>query len=340
MTMHGKKVQYITTNESRVIANAVRKGSGVDIAMADFDAAEFGSVQRKALLSWSREEQGTYYGAAVRSSKISERALDIEVRVPGDVSIDLGPEELVLDSGLIVQGRYVLSVEIYLDIPLKHSGEVPDHIKPLLKYSQIFHVIIRLRRASDLPLCISKGRNPVYNSYGQLGFFIADLEKMNAYIISRVGEGEINLKDAFCETELANELFEEGLLILVWGMTPTAYYVYGLDSADDRNLVPSIEQPQFTGTYKFRSDVQHPSVVPGEYLLNWPACLSSDFPKMTLAGKCEWVRVDVHVMGYYYMGIGTGPNFPVITAYRSEGIDTGQPLLMVDMAYATPQLCF
>lgn len=338
--MHGSKVQHITSNDSRVIANAALKVADVDIAMTDFDASEFGSVQRKALLSWSREEEGVYYGAAVRGLKISEQALDIEVRVPGDVSIDLGPEELVLDSSLIACGRYVLSVDIYLDLPLKHFGEVPDHIKPLLKYSEIFHVIIRLRRASDLPLCIGMERNPVYNSYGQLGFFIADLEKMNAYIISRLGEGEVNLKDAFCETELANELFDEGLLILVWGMTPTAYYVYGLDCADDRRLVPSVAQPQFTGTYKFRSDVQQPSVVPGECLLDWPACLNANFPTITLAGKCEWVSVDVHVMGYYYMGIGTGPNFPVITAYRDEESDAAQPLLMVDMAYVEPQLCF
>ncbi len=44
--MHGSKVQYITTNDSRVIANAVLKVADVDIAMTDFDASEFGSVLR------------------------------------------------------------------------------------------------------------------------------------------------------------------------------------------------------------------------------------------------------------------------------------------------------
>lgn len=73
-----------------------------------------------------------------------------------------------------------------------------------------------------------------------------------------------NLKDAFCETEIANELFEEGLLILVWGMTPWQCYIYGLDSPKDIALVPSLNNPQFRGSYKFRSDIKRPSIVPGE----------------------------------------------------------------------------
>ncbi|MBA1190300.1 hypothetical protein G7Z99_14795 [Pseudomonas entomophila] len=333
-------MQYITTNDCRIIASSVLRIAGIHIKMSSFDFAEFKNSQRKTLVSWSAEDRGIYYGAAVGSQKISEEKLSIEVSNPGEVIIDLGSEELVLNRDFIECGKYDLSVEIYLDIPLKHYGEAPDHIKPLFKYSEIVHVIINLTRQQKSPLKIGKEKNPVYNSYGQLGFFIADLDKMNEYIVSKLGKGELNLKDAFCETEIANELFDAGLLILVWGMTPTAYYIYDLDSPDDAKLVPSLEQPQFSGSYRFRSDIKNPSVVPGDYLLDWPKCVELDFPKISLVGEGESVEVDVHVMGYYYPGIGTGPNFPVITVFRSEKSIDSQPLLMVDMSFAEPELCF
>ncbi|MBA1190299.1 hypothetical protein G7Z99_14785 [Pseudomonas entomophila] len=333
-------MQYITTNDCRLVANSALNIAGINIAMSNFDFAEFKYSQRKTLLSWSREGGEIYYGAAVRSKKISEKSLSFEVLTPGDVGIDLGPEELVLDSGIIECGRYVLSVEVYLDIPLKSFGEVPDHIKPLLEYSEIVHVIVKLENEEKPIFKTGRERQPVYNSYGELGFFIADLEKMNEYVVSKLGRGEVNLKDAFCETEIANELFDAGLLILVWGMTPTAYYIYGLESAEDARLIPSLEHPQFSGGYKFRPDIQNPSVVPGDYLLNWPKCMELDLPKISLIGESGWVEINVHVMGYYYLGVGTGPNFPVITARRSDEAKTSQPLLMVDMNFAKPKLCF
>lgn len=199
-------------------------------------------------------------------------------------------------------GRYVLVVDVHLDVPLKASGYIPEHVKPLLQYSEIFNFNIRLESEILSTPSYNEVGHPIYEGYGQLGFFIADLDKMDDYMRLRLGHNRLNLKDALCETEIANELFGEGLLVLVWGMIPWQYYVYGLDSPKDIAVVPSLNNPQFQGSYKFRSDIKRPSVVPGEFLLNWPECLSLDLPKVALEGEGEQVAVQVHVIGFHVVG--------------------------------------
>jgi len=333
------KVQYVSITDSRLIANGVLDVAGTEVPLSNFDFAEFGSVQRKTLIGWSGKTEGVKYGAAVSSRKISTNTISLNVSGSGDVVLKLGSERITLGTRNITSGRYELTVDVYLDVPLKALGDVPAHVKPLLQYSEIVNVMMSLG-GEDVPTLISdEKKHPVYDGYGQLGFFIADLERMNDYILSRLGDNKLNLKDAFCETEIAGELFEEGLLILVWGMTPWQYYIYGLDRPVDSGLVPGLNAPQFRGSYKFRSEIKRPSVVPGEFLLNWPECLNIDFPKIALEGDAEEVSIEVHVMGFHVVGGGVGPNLSVITACRQEGGAT-EPLLMVDIENVESELGF
>ena len=334
------EVQYITVNDSRLIANGVLDVAGAKIPLSMFDFAEFGHVQRKTLVGWAAGDEALKYGPAVGSRKISENKINVEVSVGGVVTLDLGVEIVTLDTQFLAVGTYELNVNVYLDVPLKALGDVPAHIKPLLQYSEIVNVMLELVCANSESRHKGELKQPVYDGYGQLGFFIADLEKMNDFIVTRLGNDRLNLKDAFCETEIANELFEEGLLILVWGMTPWQYYIYGLDDMRDVGLIPRCDRPQFGGKYRLREDITNPSVVPGGFLLSWPDCLDMDFPKISLNGTGESVRVEVHVMGFYMPGAGIGPNLPVITVCRSgEGAGI-QPLLMVDIESVEPELAF
>ncbi|MND75925.1 hypothetical protein D3C80_675600 [compost metagenome] len=334
------KVQYITANDSRLVANSVLDVAGARIPLSIFDFAEFGNEQRKTLVGWAGREEITRYGPAVHSRKISEKKIHVEVLVGGVVVLDLAGEKTTLDAQLLAVGSYVLNVSIYLDVPLKTLGDVPAHIKPLLQYSEIVNVMIRLESARSKGLYEAETKYPVYDGYGQLGFFIADLEKMNDYISSRLGNGRLNLKDAFCETEIASELFDEGLLILVWGMTPWQYYIYGLNGEGDAGLVPHLDNPQFGGKYKLRADITNPSVVSGDFLLNWPDCLSMDFPKISLGGTGESVIVEVHVMSFYIPGVGVGPSLPIITVCRKEEDSIVEPLLMLDIESVDHELGF
>ncbi|TDF81472.1 hypothetical protein [Pseudomonas sp. H9] len=337
--MNLKKAQYVTVNDSRLIANGSLNVGGELVPLSNFDFGIYGDVQRKVLVSWCGGAK-VNYGSAVSSSFISRREVVVDVVGGGGVSLDIGVEKLILDSSPVSVGKYRLCIEVNLDVPLKTIGEVPEHVKPLVQYSEVLNVVFSLDFCASPLLNEVSRKRPVYDGYGQLGFFIADLQKMNDYVVSRLGPGKINLKNAFCETEIANELFEEGLLILVWGMTPWQYYIYGLDEVADAKYVPGLIRPQFEGKYRLRSDITEPSVVPGEFLLNWPECMLVDFPKISLGGSGETVSVEVSVMGFYIPGIGVGPRLAVITASRQESEMVIDPLLRVDIESVEPELGF
>jgi len=338
--MKSSKVCYVTVNDSRLLASGAINIAGLNIPMSSFNFAEFKSLQRKTLVSCSVMEEGPLYGSAIGSRKISEQEMRLNISEAGPVEIEFAKEKFLVSAGDLSCGTYLLSVEVYLEVPLKAQGGVPEHIKPILHYSEVLRVIFRIGRTDNTVMQRATKRHPIYETYGELGFFIADLKRMNEYVVSRLGEGNINLKDAFCETEIANELFDRGLLILVWGVTPWTYYFYDLDSSGCIMKAPSLSRPQFTGVYKFISEIENPSLVPGDFLETWPDCLDLDFPRISLPGNVDSVQVDIHATGFYIPGVGIGPNLAVVTAYRNDDFVVGQPLLTADLESVESKLCF
>ncbi|MFR0675960.1 hypothetical protein ACLUUI_20035 [Enterobacterales bacterium AW_CKDN230030176-1A_HGKHYDSX7] len=337
--MSSTNVSYVTLNDSRLMAEARLIIAGRDIPLSDFDFAEFAKVQRKTSLSWCCASEGQQYGPALGSRRLSACRQTIHIASSGPAALVLNAQTRIgLGSEWVESGSYTLSVEIYLEVPYKALQSVPDHIKPILHYSEVVNVRVVLQPVTS-PLTTLVKKSPLYETYGELGFFMADVNKMNAYITSKLGKGRFNLVDVFCETEIANELFDEGLLILVWGITPWTYYVYGLDSKDDLAQVPSLEQPQFSGVYALQSGIDTLSIVPGDYLMSWPDCLDIEFPKLSLGGKGETVHVDVHVMAYGVPDFGMGPYLTVVTAYRDEVQAARQPLLRCDIERVEPPFC-
>lgn len=337
--MKDSRVSYIAVNDSRLVAGGKLEIGSAIVDLDEFDFGEFGSTQRKVILGWCGEERARY-STAVRAREISSKEISISVESGGPVVLDLGCERLILDEEKRAHTCCKLSVKVSLEIPLEAFGEVPDHIKPLLQYSEILHVTVSLSSGDVGTHVESRDKHPVYDGYGELGFFLADLDKMNEYIVSRLGADVINLKDAFCETEIAKELFAEGLLVLVWGMTPWHYYLYGLSEPEDAAYIPRLANPQFQGSYRLRRDIQNPSVVPGELLMNWPECLSKSFPKIQIGGEGELLKVEISVMGFYVPNFGVGPPLSVIIASREESEPVIEPLLMVDIEAVEPRLCF
>lgn len=334
------KMQYVTVNDSRIVASGFLEIGGTIIPLESFEFREYANVQRKVLLGWCCQSTVMKYGRAVSSQFISSKSIVLDVAKSNGVLLDIGVEKILLESMERVAGKYTLRIDICLDIPLEALGDVPEHVMPLVQYSEILNVLVSMTPSGEEAMPMLKKPRPVYDGYGQLGFFLADLQKMNDYIVARLGAGKINLKDAFCETEIANELFEEGLLVLVWGMTPWHYYIYGLEKAEDAKFLPVLPKPQFQGRYRLRSDIQNPSVVPGEFLLNWPDCLDMEFPKLSLGGEGELLSVGVHVQGFYVPGVGIGPRLSVIVASRGSDEPIIEPLLMVDIESVEARLGF
>ena len=337
--MKSANVRYVTVNDSRLVAGGKLEIGSAVVHLNEFDFGEFGSIQRKIIVGWFGEQR-TRYSTAVRGREISSKEILIVDEHGGPVVLDLGCERLLLAEGGQAHTCYKLVVQVSLEIPLEAFGDVPAHIEPLLQYSEILHVTVSLFGEDVAAHLELSSKRPVYDGYGELGFFLADLGKMNEYIVSRLGADVVNLKDAFCETEIANELFAEGLLVLVWGMTPWHYYLYGLSEPGDAAYIPRLINPQFEGSYRLRREIQNPSVVPGEFLLNWPECLSKSFPKIKIGGEGELLKVQVSVMGFYVPNVGVGPPLSVITASREDSEPIIDPLLMVDIEAVEPKLCF
>jgi hypothetical protein len=330
MNIH--QIKYVTLNDSRVVASGVIKLGEVSVNLSDFDFSTFAGEQRKVIFGWAEGYESLKYGPAYKSTSISSRKIKISlVKGAEGVTIDLDGKELQLSTESLPEGDYFLEVTVDLDLPLETFGEVPDHIKPLLQYSQIVNVTARLTDSGDRKKSLPVNSGPVYDGADRLGFFLADLEKMDEYIKSNCPADVVDLQKAFCETEIANELFAAGLLVLVWGMTPWHYYIYGLSDPADMRLVPSAMDPQLQGGYRIRNDIRELSVVPGEQLLNWPLCLQAKWPKINLGGEGEAVEINVHLRGFDPIHGELGPPLAVITAHRNNVDPIIEPLLVVDI---------
>ncbi|MDU8432782.1 hypothetical protein RYA99_26855 [Pseudomonas syringae pv. actinidifoliorum] len=217
---------------------------------------------------------------------------------------------------------------------LEVLGEVPDHIQPLVHYTEILNVTAVIEEQLHPATLPTRYAGPVYDGAGRLGFFLADLEQMESIIAKSSSTEIVDLQKEFCETEIANDLFEAGVLILVWGMTPWQYYIYGLSAYSDINLIPGAKEPQFRGKYKIRNDINSLSVIPGEQLLNWPLCREQNWPKIDLLGDGESVEVSVHLRAFDPINGEFGPPLAVIAVYRANEVPLIEPLLVVDIESA------
>ncbi|WP_246475094.1 hypothetical protein [Pseudomonas folii] len=330
--MTKEHVKYITLNDSRVIASGELDVGGESIRLGDFDFSEFSTVQRKVIFGWARGQETIRYDKTLESTLLSKKKISFTLDADSQGAfINLEGKRLTLDSEAMTAGNYTLELTVFLDSPLKALGEVPDHIRPLLQYSEILNVKALIEKELDpTPLPILQA-GPVYDGAARLGFFLADLEKMDAIVTGASSTAIIDLQKEFCETEIANDLFEAGVLILVWGMTPWHYYIYGLSSDSDVNLVPRAAKPQFRGQYKIRNDIKKLSVIPGEQLLDWPLCREQNWPQIDLLGDGESVEVSVHLRAFDPIHGEFGPALAVVTVHRVDDEPLIDPLLVVDI---------
>ncbi len=57
-----------------------------------------------------------------------------------------------------------------------------------------------------------------------MGFVMIDINYFDSFLSKRERVVSNDLIEEFTTTELANELFDEGLMIICWGMVPWVYY--------------------------------------------------------------------------------------------------------------------
>lgn len=159
---------------------------------------------------------------------------------------------------------------------------------------------------------------PVYGSLGNLGFFMVDLNLFSEFIRNEVGNEPVNLVDLFTTTDLVDKCFEEGNLIITWGIKPWHYYIQQMNNSIifDECIV--------SGTYKIKEEIRELSVIPGEELLSWPACLEKTWPSIQLEGSGE--KVDLALCTW--SGALGNEMIPMYILQRSEEkVENVQPII-------------
>lgn len=140
--MKNEHIKYITLNDSRVIASGELDFGGKLIRLCEFDFSEFSTVQRKVIFGWARGRHNVKYSEAFKSTLVSKKNVTFTLDADSQgASINLEGKRINLDLEAMPAGNYTLELKVFLDRPLETLGDVPDHIKPLLHYSEILNVI-------------------------------------------------------------------------------------------------------------------------------------------------------------------------------------------------------
>ena len=94
-------------------------------------------------------------------------------------------------------------------------------------------------------------------------------------IYKEYGNKKLDLVEIFSNTEIINKLFEEQVIMIVWGINPYSYPIYSADNPDI--LKPLVgEEFDHEGIFKIREDIKELSLIPGHNLGDWPALLKED----------------------------------------------------------------
>lgn len=183
-----------------------------------------------------------------------------------------------------------ISIFSSIDTPFVAKNSVPDSKKNYVDISKIFniHIVLWTKRKRNKKF---NSFNQVFDAYGALGFAIVDINKLDNYLLTRSHKND--LVEEFTTTELANELFDEGLIILSWGHTPWVYYLSTEKIEEFNELIGRFTN--YEGIYKFKKWGGVYSVIPGNELKNWNDCKNKNWPLIEIDGLGEYVSIKLFV---------------------------------------------
>ncbi|KJV35874.1 hypothetical protein [Pantoea sp. SM3] len=223
--------------------------------------------------------------------------------------------------------RYLYVVSS-IDIPFIAKGGVPESKERYVRMSEVLNIFIvsAKNNGSEILPCPP---SQVFDGYGTLGFAVVDISKFDKYISMNAESND--LIEEFTTTEIANELFDKGLMILSWGHTPWVYYV---NSVNYDKVSPLIgEQTIYSGIYKLQNTSGYYSVIPGNELKNWHECKKKKWPVISLDGEGDFVSLTLYIKSAFSQ---SDSNYPIPTFHlqrlESEG-EAVNPLLESNILY-------
>ncbi|MBP0953802.1 hypothetical protein JTA33_25490 [Pseudomonas sp. 20GA0080] len=327
---------FLTVNDSTVVSRGELFIGNEVIKLSEIDFGAFRYEQRKVIvgLGGAASQSCSRPRPSRNSLIVSSQVYTISVKESLPPRFLVQGHQFEFDNVLIGCGSFSVEVLVYLDIPIQqlNSERAPQHIKDSFHYSQVLNVIFSVSPIEQNAISFTAElQSPVYDGYGQFGFFIANLDSMNRFLVSRYGDVDLDLIYEFTNTELANELFDKGIFILVWGLTPWHYYIHPLKDRLDSKSLPVKAAPDFYGSYKLDATISSFSVVSGAELTSWHTCLSKKWPEIYLPGESETVELELHVRYFDPVGGSYGPMLSTIILFRTEAPLPLQPLLVADI---------
>ncbi len=235
-------------------------------------------------------------------------------------SIELNVDE-------IPNGDYYLNCRIYKETP-RNNYSVLDSL-PIPIESITFHFIFLQNKFLEL----SKLKiNNLFDGFSYLGFFLADLGKMKDVIQKKYGNKKLDLVEEFSKTTLIDELFKEGIIMIVWGINP---YTYPIISIENKHIkeIKEILGDEFPnkGIYKINPNINKMSIIPGHELKNWPDFLNKEWKEIELFDNGEKGVITPYMLK-------DENNETTICSFlitrENQTVDESIPLLNVDLLYS------
>lgn len=210
---------------------------------------------------------------------------------------------------------YIMSA---VDIPYIAEKWYPADKKDYVERAKILNVFI-VFASNNVDDTVVNHHRQVFDAYGRLGFVIVDISKFDEYVSAKSKTAD--LIHEFTTTELANDLFDQGLMLLSWGHTPWVYYL----NSEKYERVSCLlgDDINFSGVYKFLNVAERYSVIPGNELADWNACKNKQWPMIEINGEGEYVSIRLFIKKAFSQ---TDNDYPIPTFHlqRTVNID-GDP---------------
>lgn len=221
--------------------------------------------------------------------------------------------------------EYLIGVKVFEDLPIHQHGVLETVPVP----TNILNVYIYFYR-NELLFSEENKIQKHFDGYNHLGFLLVDLPRMTEVIEKEYGQKELDLVYEFSNSEIIDKLFEEEIIMIVWGINPYTYPIY---SVNDLELIKPLIGREFEheGIFNIDENIKELSIVPGYELNNWPRLLNNNYPKIALQGK----GTKTYLKPFCLEDSDLETVITSFVIYRTEGVlEENKPLINVDLLYS------
>lgn len=177
-------------------------------------------------------------------------------------------------------------------------------------------------------------KNTFYTPLSEQGFVLANVDKFTQLVAADTED----LFTEFTQTEIADQLFEHGAMVVSWGMTPYQYFI-GFAEDYPSWLLTEKYKTSFTGHYKVDGAATELAFIRGELLEDYQTIRSSfgDFCKLTIPESYTPKQGFYHLKFTLYMvdedsfGKGSSPVCFLLLESSEELVTETAPALNYDI---------